>query len=54
MLLIHHDDAVREYAYGPESKIGTFSDAPMVEAKQRGWIVVSVKNDWNRIFAFDK
>ncbi len=54
MLLIHHDDAVREYAYGPESKIGTFSDALMSEAKQRGWIVVSMKNDWNRIFAFDK
>jgi phosphoserine phosphatase len=54
MLLIHHDDAVREYAYGPESKIGTFSDALMAEAKQRGWIVVSMKNDWNRIFAFDK
>jgi phosphoglycolate phosphatase-like HAD superfamily hydrolase len=54
MLLIHHDDAVREYAYGPESKIGTFSDALMAEAKQRGWIVVSMKDDWNRIFSFDK
>jgi len=53
MLLVHHDDAVREYAYGAESKVGTFSDALMDEAKQRGWIVVSMKNDWNRIFAFD-
>ena len=53
MLLVHHDDAVREYDYGAESKVGTFSDALMAEAKQRGWIVVSMKNDWNRIFAFD-
>ncbi len=54
MLLVHHDDAVREYAYGPESKIGTFSDALMAEAKQHGWVVISMKNDWKRIFAFDK
>jgi phosphoserine phosphatase len=54
MLLVHHDDDIREYAYGPESKVGTFSDALMAEAKQRGWIVVSMKNDWKRIFAFDK
>ena len=54
MLLVHHDDAVREYAYGAESKIGTFSDALAAEAKQRGWIVISMKNDWNRVFAFDK
>ncbi len=54
MVLVHHDDAVREYAYGPESKIGSFSDALMTEARQRGWVVVSMKNDWNHIFAFDK
>ena len=35
MMLVHHDDAEREYAYGPESKIGTFSDALMAEASQR-------------------
>jgi hypothetical protein len=54
MLLMHHDDALREYAYGPESNVGRFSDALMAEAKKRGWIVISMKNDWNRIFAFDK
>ncbi len=53
MLLVHHDDAEREYAYGPESKVGTFTDALMDEAKSKGWIVVSMKNDWKRIFAFD-
>jgi phosphoglycolate phosphatase-like HAD superfamily hydrolase len=53
MLLVHHDDAAREYAYGNASKIGTFSDALMAEAKKRGWIVVSMKSDWKRIFAFE-
>ncbi|MBA4015692.1 MAG: haloacid dehalogenase [Pirellula sp.] len=49
-LLVHHDDAEREFAYGPESKIGTFSDGLMSEAKQSGWTVVSMKNDWKTIF----
>ncbi len=34
MMLVHHDDADREWAYGPNSKIGTFSDALMAEAKK--------------------
>lgn len=54
MMLVHHDDAVREYAYGSKSKIGTFSDALMKEAIKRGWQVISMKNDWKRIFPFDK
>jgi phosphoglycolate phosphatase-like HAD superfamily hydrolase len=53
MMLVHHDDAVREYAYGSNSKVGTFSDALMAEAKKKGWIVISMKNDWKRIFAFE-
>jgi hypothetical protein len=53
MLLVHHDDAVREYAYAAKSQIGTFSDALMQEAKTRGWVVVSMKDDWRRIFAFE-
>jgi phosphoserine phosphatase len=54
MVLVHHDDAKREWAYGPESKIGTFSDALMTEAKKKGWSVISMKSDWTRIFAFEK
>jgi len=50
MMLVHHDDAEREYAYGANSKIGTFSDALMAEAKQKGWIVISMKDDWKTIF----
>jgi phosphoglycolate phosphatase-like HAD superfamily hydrolase len=54
MMLVHHDDGEREYDYGAHSKVGTFSDALMNEAKERGWIVISMKNDWKRIFAFDR
>ena len=53
MMLVHHDDAVREFAYGAESKIGTFSDALMAEAKKDGWAVISMKDDWKQIFAFE-
>jgi len=54
MMLAHHDDVTREYAYGPESKIGTFSDVFMAVAQKRGWVVISMKNDWKRIFAWEK
>ena len=50
MGLLHHDDAEREWAYGIESKIGTFSDALMAEAKKNGWIVICLKDDWKTIF----
>ncbi len=58
-VLVYHDDAQREYAYGPagglpDTKVGTFSEALMTEAKKQGWTVISMKNDWKRIFAFEK
>ncbi len=53
MMLVHHDDAQREYDYGAELRVGTFSDALMAEAQKRGWSVISIKNDWNRVFPFD-
>jgi len=48
----------REYAYGPatglpDTKVGTFSQALYDEAKKNGWTVISMKNDWKRIFSFD-
>jgi len=59
MLLVLHDDATREYAYGParglpDVKLGAFPAALDEQAKNQGWIVVSMKDDWKRIFAFDK
>jgi phosphoglycolate phosphatase-like HAD superfamily hydrolase len=50
MGLVHHTDAVREYAYGPDSKVGTFSNALMEEATGKGWTVVSMKDEWKVIF----
>jgi phosphoglycolate phosphatase-like HAD superfamily hydrolase len=58
MMLVLHDDAQREYAYGPalglpDTKVGTFTQALYDQAKKEGWMVISTKNDWKRIFAFD-
>ena len=57
-MLVLHDDAAREYAYGPaqglpDTKVGTFTQALYDEAKKNGWTVISMKNDWKRIFAFE-
>jgi phosphoserine phosphatase len=59
MMLVLHDDATREYAYGPanglpDSKFGTFTQSLMDQANRDGWVVISMKNDWARIFSFDK
>jgi phosphoglycolate phosphatase-like HAD superfamily hydrolase len=59
MMLVHHDDAKREYAYGPggglpDTHVGTFSDALLAEANKSGWIVISMKEDWKRIYPFEK
>ncbi|MFN8592035.1 MAG: HAD family hydrolase [Thermomicrobiales bacterium] len=58
MMLVYHDDAEREYAYGPagglsNTSIGTFTDALMTEANDRGWSVIGMKRDWNAIFPPD-
>jgi len=59
MMLVLHDDAQREFAYGPaqglpDSKVGTFPQTLYDEAKSKGWTVISMKNDWKRIFPFDQ
>lgn len=56
-MLVLHDDSDREYSYGPaqglaDTKIGTFTQELYDQTKKDGWIVVSMKNDWKRIFAF--
>ncbi len=58
-MLVLHDDSTREYAYGPatglpDSKVGTFTQALYDEAKAKGWTVISMKNDWKQIFAWEK
>lgn len=49
---VHHDDAVREYAYDRKSQIGKL-DKGLDEAPKRGWPVISMKNDWKVIFPFE-
>jgi hypothetical protein len=56
-MLVLHDDAEREYAYGPaedlpDTKVGTFTQDLFDEAKR--WIVISMKKDWKTIFPFEK
>ncbi len=58
MMLVLHDDDKREYAYGPAqglraTKVGAFTQALYDEAKKKGWTVISMKNDWKKIFAFE-
>ena len=48
-VLIHHTDAEREWAYDRDSHIGRL-DRGLDEAEARGWTVVSMKDDWGRIF----
>jgi phosphoglycolate phosphatase-like HAD superfamily hydrolase len=48
-LIVHHDDAEREWAYDRKSHIGKF-DKAWDEAVAKGWTVVSMKEDWKTIF----
>jgi phosphoglycolate phosphatase-like HAD superfamily hydrolase len=55
-MLVLHDDAEREYAYGPakglpDTKVGTFTQELYDEAMNNGWLIISMKKDWKRIFA---
>jgi hypothetical protein len=51
-LIVHHDDGEREYAYDRKSSIGRL-ERGLDEAAQRGWVVVSMKDDWRRVYAGD-
>jgi hypothetical protein len=58
-MLVLHDDAARVYAYGPAlglpaTRVGTFTQALYDEAKKQGWVVISMKNDWRHVFAFEQ
>jgi phosphoglycolate phosphatase-like HAD superfamily hydrolase len=50
-LIVHHTDAAREFAYDASS-MGKLEVA-LTEAATQGWTVADMKNDWNRIFAFE-
>ena len=57
-LLVLHNDPKREYAYGPaeglpDTTVGKFPPSLLDEAKKRGWVVISMKEDWKKIFAWE-
>jgi phosphoserine phosphatase len=59
MLLVLHDDAAREFPYGParglpDVKLGAFTPTLDEHAKKDGWTVVSMKDDWKQVFAFEQ
>jgi len=51
-LLVHHNDAIREFAYDRTPSIRQL-DKALDEANAKGWTVVDMKNDWRRIFPFE-
>jgi phosphoglycolate phosphatase-like HAD superfamily hydrolase len=58
-MLLLHDDAKREYAYGPaqglpDTKVGNFPQPLYDEAKRDGWVVISMKDDWKRVFSWEQ
>jgi phosphoserine phosphatase len=50
MMFVHHDDAEREYAYDNDTNVGRLSDASMELAREKGWHLISMKEDWATIF----
>jgi len=53
-----HGDRQREYAIGPtqglpKTTVWIFTKAPYDETKKDNWIIISMKNDWKRIFWFE-
>ena len=52
MLYVHHTDSIREWAYDRESHIGRL-DKGLDEAKEKGWAVIDMKNDWKVIYPFE-
>ena len=52
-LYVHHTDEKREWAYDRKSSIGRL-DKGLDEAREKGWTVVNMKQDWKVIFPFEK
>ena len=50
-LLVDHDDAEREYAYGSAIPAQDGAEPVASAARRRGWPVISMRDDWATIFA---
>ena len=56
--LVLHDDPKLAYAYGPaeglpDTMVGRFPQPLMDEAQKRCWVIISMKNEWKKIFAWE-
>lgn len=51
-LYLHHTDSIREWAYDRESSVGRL-DKGLDEAKEKGWTVIDMKNDWKIVYPFE-
>jgi phosphoserine phosphatase len=50
-LVLDHDDAEREYAYGGEAVTNPDAEPIVATAERFGWTVISMRRDWSRVFA---
>jgi hypothetical protein len=48
-----HQEPIHEHPGLGNTRVGTFTQAFYDEASKDGWTVISMKNDWKRIFAFE-
>jgi phosphoglycolate phosphatase-like HAD superfamily hydrolase len=51
MGIVHHTDSEREWAYDRRSQVGKL-DKALDEGRAKGWTIVDMKRDWNKVFAF--
>lgn len=51
-MIVHHTDALREFAYDRDSHIGRL-DAALDATPKAGWTVVDMAKDWSRVFPVD-
>lgn len=52
-MLVHHNDALREYAYDRDSHIGRLNDG-LDKGPDLGWLIVDMAKDWSRIYTGTK
>jgi hypothetical protein len=52
-MIVLHDDGYGPADGLPDTRVGTFTQALYDEAKQKNWTVISMKNDWKHLFAFE-
>jgi phosphoglycolate phosphatase-like HAD superfamily hydrolase len=53
MVLVHHTDEEREWAYDKDGHVGRL-DKALVEAGENGWTVIDMKKDWKSIYPVNR